>query len=351
MPDLPTPRSTALRRALDELRAGRTLSRDDALSAFHVLMDGSAPAAEIEELLLGLRRRGESAEEIAGAALALRQVMVKLESSGNGLVDTCGTGGGTIRTFNISSGAAFVAAGAGVRVAKHGNRSHTTRSGSADVFEALGIDIALPVDRASAVLREAGIVFLYAPQYHPAMRHVAPVRRKLGVSTVMNLIGPLANPAGARRQVMGVFDRDRAPQVAEALAGLRSERALVVHARVGMDEVSPAGVTDIWEVRQGRVETWVLDPADHELAHDDIDALAGGDPVVNARRVRRILEGIRDDPAGRCAVLLNAAAAIHVSGNEEDFGAAVSRARTSLDSGAALRVVERLQRLAPIAPA
>jgi anthranilate phosphoribosyltransferase len=296
---------------------------------------------------MGLRAKGETADEVAGAARALRGAMVRLEIDDAGdLVDTCGTGGGRVGTLNISTAAAFVVAGAGVPVAKHGNRSYTSRSGSADVLEALGVDIALPPERAAGVLREAGIVFLFAPAYHPAMRHVGPVRKELGVATIMNLLGPLANPASVRRQVIGVASDDRAPLVAAALARLGAAHALVVHAAVGMDEVSPSGRTNVWEIRDGGVSQWEVDPATLGLECHDLDDLAGGAPDDNARRVEQVLEG-RGASVERCAVLLNAAAALYVSGRGWTLADAASQARASLESGAALRALTALRMSAP----
>ncbi|MEO8202099.1 MAG: anthranilate phosphoribosyltransferase [Gemmatimonadota bacterium] len=335
---------SALNHALELLEAGIHLSRNQSRAAFDLLMDGTATADQMERLLLALRSLGETSEEIAGAADSLRAVMVRLSARPGALVDTCGTGGGRITTFNISSASSFVAAGAGVRVAKHGNRSHTTRSGSADLFESLGVDIGLSAERAGEVLGQIGLVFLFAPQYHPAMRHVGPTRKKLGVSTIMNLVGPLANPAGVRRQVMGVFDATKGPTVADALLRLGAEHAVVVHAQTGMDEISPSGMTDIWEVKEDRITHWLLDPEEFGLACHDLPALAGGDSSLNAARVERLLSRERDDDVGRCAVLLNAAAAIYVAEQGISFSEAVDRARSSLENGAAEKVLHDLRR-------
>jgi anthranilate phosphoribosyltransferase len=240
-----------------------------------------------------------------------------------------------------------VVAGAGVPVAKHGNRSFTSRSGSADVLEALGVDIQLSAERAAAVLGTAGLVFLYAPTFHPAMRHVGPVRRELGVPTIMNLLGPLVNPAGVHRQVIGVSDAHRAPLVAEALALLGTTHALVLHAEVGMDEVSPCGPTRVWEVREGEIAEWVIDPRRYNLACDNLEGLAGGDPAENAERIVRLLSTGTGEPAVRCAVLLNAAAGLYVSGGGWTFDEAARRATTTLESGAGRDALERLRRAAP----
>ena len=335
-----------LRHAIQLLSIGASLGAEESAAAFGVVMRGEATPVQTAALLMGLRAKGETAAELAGAVHALRCAMVRLEAGDpDRLVDTCGTGGGVVGTLNISTAAAFVVAGAGVPVAKHGNRSYTSRSGSADVLEALGVDIGLPPSRAAAVLRGAGLVFLFAPTYHPAMRHVGPVRQELGVATIMNLLGPLANPAGVGRQVIGVSSEDRGPLVAEALARLGAAHALVLHASVGMDEVSPSGATRVWEVCEGHVREWTIMPGDHELECEDLDALAGGAPAENAMRVERLLEGAGHE-AERCAVLLNAAAALYVSGNGWSFGESVERARAALESGAGAVVLAALRRAA-----
>ncbi|HET6578325.1 MAG TPA: anthranilate phosphoribosyltransferase [Gemmatimonadales bacterium] len=336
-----------LRHAIQLLSLGASLGGEESAAAFGVIMRGEATPVQTAALLMGLRAKGETAAELAGAVHALRCAMVRLDAGDpDALVDTCGTGGGAVGTLNISTAAAFVVAGAGVPVAKHGNRSYTSRSGSADVLEAMGIDISLPPARAAAVLHDAGLVFLFAPNYHPAMRHVGPVRQELGVATIMNLLGPLANPAGVRRQVIGVSSEDRASLVAEALAQLGATHALVLHAAVGMDEVSPSGATRVWEVREGEVGEWTILPDHHGLECDDLGALAGGAPAENAARVERLLGGAGHE-AERCAVLLNAAAAMYVSGNGWTFGESVGRARRALESGAGARVLAALRSAAP----
>jgi anthranilate phosphoribosyltransferase len=296
---------------------------------------------------MGLRVKGETSEEVVGAAQALRGAMLRLEvSNRDALVDTCGTGGGQVGTVNISTAAAFIAAGAGVPVAKHGNRSYTSRCGSADVLEALGIDIGLEPGRAAEVLRSSGLVFMFAPTYHPAMRHLAPVRKELGLTTIMNLLGPLANPAGVTRQVVGVADASRGPLVAEALAGLNAKHALVLHAAVGMDEISPVGCTYVWEVAEGRTHSWELDPSRYGLECRHLDGLAGGEPAENAALIERFLSG-QGSPAVRCAALLNAAAALYVSGNGWSFQESAERSRKALESGAASAALARLRLAAP----
>jgi len=259
------------------------------------------------------------------------------------LVDTCGTGGGAIGTFNISTAAALLAAGAGVRIAKHGNRSFTSQCGSADVLEALGVPIEISVPVMERALREAGIVFMFAPLMHPAMRHVGPVRRELGIPTVMNIVGPLANPAGAGRQVVGVADARRVPLIAGALQTLGTAHALVVHGEPGMDEVSPLGPTQVIEIRDGRTTEWTIDPARFGMGVGRAEELAGGPPADNAAAVRAVLAGDAP-PTARAAVLLNAAAAVFVStSGTKNFGEAVDLARAALDAGAGLAALERLR--------
>jgi len=326
------------------LAEGRSLTAGQSSAAFGVLVAGEAQRADAATLLLRLKAKGESAEEVAGAAAALRATMVRMVAPNpDDLVDTCGTGGGRVGTLNISTGAAFIAAGAGVRVAKHGNRSYTSRSGSADVLEALRVRIELSPAEAGATLAETGFTFMYAPAYHPAMRHVAAVRRELGVPTMMNLVGPLANPAGVGRQVLGAAHVDVAPILAEALLRLGTRHAMVVHADVGMDEISPVGRTRVWEVRDGAVTRWELDPADYGLAVDDLAAIAGGEPSENAARIEHLLEGGETDLAARSALVLNAAAAIYVSGLADDFSRAVQQADASLATGQGADVLARVR--------
>src|SRR5688572_1057003 len=319
------PAPNAVQTAIRRIAFGDSLDAELATEAFGTVMRGEATAAQIAALLIGLRVKGETAEEVTGAARALRGAMIRLPvASTDDLVDTCGTGGGAVPTFNISTAAALLAAGAGVRIAKHGNRSFTTQCGSADVLEQLGVSLDAPVDRVSRALEEAGIAFMFAPAMHPAMRHVGPVRRELGIPTVMNIVGPLANPAGAARQVVGVAERARMPLLAGALASLGAAHALVVHGEPGMDEISPIGPTHVAEVRDGRITEWVIDP--HQLGFDiaGTDDLAGGDPATNARIIEAVLGG--EGPAGaRAAVLLNAAAAIYVSGIVDTLVAAVGK--------------------------
>src|SRR3954469_20116356 len=308
-------------------------------------MRGEGTAAQIAALLIGLRVKGETADEVTGAARAMREAMVRLPVTDTGdLVDTCGTGGGAVPTFNISTAAALLAAGAGVRIAKHGNRSFTSQCGSADVLEALGVPIEVSPTVMERALREAGIVFMFAPLMHPAMRHVGPVRRELAIPTVMNIIGPLANPASAGRQVVGVADARRVPLIAGALRTLGTVHALVVHGEPGMDEVSPLGPTHVVEIADGETRDWTIDPARFGFPEGRVEELGGGPPAENAAAVLAVLEG-RAPPTARAAVLLNAAAALFVSGLAEvDFGESLERVQISLDDGAGLNALARLRR-------
>lgn len=305
-------------------------------------MRGEATDAQIGAVLGALAAKGETASEVAGGARALRTAMLSFDAhDATTLVDTCGTGGGAFSTFNISTAAALVAAGAGVRIAKHGNRSHSTNCGSADVLEALGVDIQPSAATMQRMLDHAGIVFMFAPAMHPAMRHVAAARRELGGPTIMNLLGPLANPARAGRQVVGVANPARVELMAGALAELGSVHALVVHGEPGMDEISPIGCTRVLEVRGGAVSEWSIDPAHFDLLSAPED-LAAGEPAQNAARLTAVLDG-SDKGGARSAVVLNAAAAIYVSGVARSYGDGVRVAAESIDSGAALRALTKLR--------
>jgi anthranilate phosphoribosyltransferase len=342
-PAAPTP---PLERAIHLLANRESLSEGLAVAVFGEVMRGAATPAQLGGLLLALRLKGETADEVAGAARALREAMVRVEIDAPHLVDTAGTGGGAVTTFNISTGAALIAAGAGATVAKHGNRSFTSRCGSADVLEALGVSVGLDAPGAARVLKDAGVAFLFAPNFHPAMRHVAPVRKELGVTTLMNLLGPLANPAGVRRQVIGVADRARGPLMAQTLLRLGVDHAMVVHGRIGMDEVSPIGETDVWEVRGGTIEEWTITPERHGLSVSDGADLSGALPRENADRLIGLLDGTDDTP-GKAALLLNGGAAIYVSGLSDNYDEGITRARAALDSGAARAALDRLRRASP----
>lgn len=335
-------RSDPLAVALELVIEGVHLNARQAEAAFDRFMDGTASEAKMAGLLVGLRAKGVSPSEVAGGVRALRSAMLPVASADAArLVDTAGTGGGAVTTFNISTAAAFVVAGAGAPVAKHGNRSFTSRSGSADVLEALGVAIDLTPEGMGAVLEEAGIVFMFAPLLHPAMRHVGPVRRELGVTTVMNILGPLTNPAGARRQVVGVADERLLDLIPGALKELGHIRALVVHGAPGMDEVSPIGPTQVAELDDGEIRRYEITPEELGLEPVEADALAGGEPEDNAAIVEAVLAG--EPGAARSAVVANAAAALMVAGLADSWQDAAELARTTLDDGAAAAALDRLR--------
>jgi anthranilate phosphoribosyltransferase len=333
----------ALTTAIRHLAQGEAIPSDELTRAFERVMVGEATSSQIAALLIGLRVRGETPEEVAAVVRAMQGVMIVLRADRpEELVDTCGTGGGTLVTFNISTAAALVAAGAGVRIAKHGNRSFTSLCGSADVLEALGVSIEVPLPIMERALRDAGIVFMFAPLMHPAMRHVGPVRRELAVPTVMNIVGPLANPAFAGRQVVGVADERRMPLIAGALRALGTMHALVVHGAPGLDEVSPLGPTGVIEIREGMLREWTVEPERYGFGHVRPEHLAGGSPKENAEIILAVLSGEASSGA-TAAVVLNAAAAIYVSGTVGTFDDAVTAAREAVHSGAGLKALERLR--------
>ena len=329
--------------AIRRLAAHEALDGPSLTLAFDAIMRGEGTAVQVAALLIGLRVKGETAAQVAGVVRALRSAMIVMHADApDELVDTCGTGGGALTTFNISTAAALLAAGLGVRIAKHGNRSFTSRSGSADVLEALGVVIDMSPAAMSKTLEMAGIVFMFAPLMHPALRHVGPIRRELGVPTVMNIVGPLANPARAGRQVVGVAEAARLPLLAEALATLGTRRALVVHGAPGLDEVSPLGLTDVVEVNDGVLTQWTIDPAIAGYGKVAAADLAGGDPADNAVLIERVLEN-RGPAGARAAVVLNAAAALYVRGGTSSFADAVQVARLGLEQGAGATALARLR--------
>jgi anthranilate phosphoribosyltransferase len=323
----------SVRAAIERAVRGGELPASLIESAFAEIAAGEATPVGIAALLVALRAKGETVGEIVGAARALRAAAVTAPCLDPRTVDTCGTGGDGAHTFNISTTAAFVVAGAGVPVAKHGNRAASSKSGSIDVLEALGVAIDLDVSAAARVLDEVGIAPFFARLAHPAMRHVAPVRQELGIRTLMNCMGPLLNPLGVRRQMIGVYDRALVPVLAEALAQLGSERVLVVHGSEGLDEITITGVTHAALLDRGAVRELVIDPRELGFPLAGSDALRGGDASENAAITLRILEG--EAGARRDVVLLNAAGVLWVAGAAGDLAAGIALARESLDSGAA----------------
>jgi anthranilate phosphoribosyltransferase len=330
---------------------GESLVREEARAVMSEVLAGKCTDAQIAALLVALHMKGETVEEIVGFAEAIRGAATPLAVVGNStidvsgterdaLVDTCGTGGDASGTFNISTATALVAAGAGVRVAKHGNRSVTSKCGSADVMEALGVNITLPPARVADCLREVGIAFLFAPAMHSAMKYVQPARRELRLRTVFNLLGPLTNPAHASAQVVGVYSDELVEKLAEALSMLGLRRALVVHGSDGLDEITISGPTRVAEVRDGQVRTYEVTPEEFGFSLASLEAIAGGDAAENARIIREVLAGKKS--ACRDVVLLNAAATLVAAGRANHLSEAVPVAVQSVDSGAALQKLEAL---------
>lgn len=327
--------------ALRIVAARKSLPRSLAEEAFGDLMDGRATEAQKGAILLGIATRGETSEEIAGAVTALRRRMRRVESRRSPLLDTCGPGGLGRNLFNVSTAAAIVAAGAGAAVAKHGNRSISSRVGSADVLEASGVRVDLDPARAGRVLDEVGIVFLFAPAFHPAMKELGTVRRELGIRTIFNALGPLANPAGAMRQLIGVGRPELVGLLGDALAALGSERAVVFHSENGLDELVPGTPAAGVEVLDGWTRPWSFDPGMLSQSPVSIEELTGGDAAENAAMLARLLEG--EAGARREAVLLNVGMALVVEGRAADLREGYERARVSIESGAAAECFERLK--------
>jgi anthranilate phosphoribosyltransferase len=332
---------------LGKLALGQRLSEDEAALAFDRMMSGDATPAQMGGFLMALRVRGETVEEITGAARTMRAKALHIAAP-PGAIDTVGTGGDGAGTFNISTAAALVVAGCGVPVAKHGNRAFSSRSGAADIFAALGVNIDAEPAIVSRAMVEAGIGFLMAPRYHSAMRHVGPTRVELGTRTIFNLLGPLSNPAGAKRQLVGVFAPHWVKPVAEVLGKLGSERAWVVHGD-GLDELTTTGTTLVAELNHGEVTSFEVTPEDAGLPRATLDDLKGGDPAANAAHLTALLDG-RRCPL-RDIVLLNSAAALIVAARARDLRQGVDQAAQSIDEGKARRVLEKLVAITNAAPA
>ena len=325
---------------IEKLVRHEDLTADEAAAAMQQVMDGNASPAALAGLLSALAMKGERPAEIVGFARTMRANAVKLSSPVGDVFDTCGTGGDRSGTFNISSAAALVVAACGVTVAKHGNRSVSSRCGSADVFEQLGVNVAAAPAVVERTLRDAGIAFFFAPTFHPSMKHAGPTRRELGIRTAFNLLGPLTNPAGASRQIVGVPKSELTELLARALMMLGSTRAWVVHGADGIDEISTTGYTKVSECRDGAVHTFYVHPADFGFEKALPGELKGGDAAVNAEMVRGVLDGRKGAP--RDVVLLNAGAALFVAGRTDSVAAGVKLAATALDSGAARATLDRM---------
>jgi len=331
-----------LRAAIGKVASGQSLTQMEAAQAFGLIMSGAASDAQVGALLMGLRVRGETIDEIAGAARAVRAVAVPVRVP-EGAIDTCGTGGDAKGTHNISTCAAFVVAGAGVPVAKHGNRSISSRSGSADVLAALGVNIECEPETVARCIEHCGLGFMFAPVHHPTIRHVTEVRRELGIRTIFNLLGPLTNPAGTKYQVVGVFAEEWVEPIARVLGLLGAERAWVVHGVDGLDELTTTGISHVAVLDRGRVSTFRISPRNAGLPDARPDDLTGGDATENAAHIRAVLQGNRGPL--RDIVLLNAAAALLVAGKANSLREGVTLAAESIDSGKAKAVLDALVEL------
>jgi anthranilate phosphoribosyltransferase len=324
---------------IGQVATGAALSREAAFDAFESMMSGEVTPSQIGGLLMALRVRGESVEEITGAVTAMRGKMLTVAAPADA-VDVVGTGGDASGSFNISTCAAFIVAGAGVPVAKHGNRALSSRSGSADVLTALGVKIDIAPDTIGTCIRKAGLGFMFAPAHHPAMKHVGPTRVELGTRTIFNLLGPLSNPAGVKRQMVGVFSRQWVEPLAHVLRNLGSDRAYVVHGSDGLDEITTAGTTAVAALEDGAVRCFEIAPEDVGLARVKPDALRGGDAEANAEALRAVLEGLKGPY--RDVAVLNAAAALVVAAKAKHLAHGVELAQHSIDSGEAEGCLDRL---------
>jgi anthranilate phosphoribosyltransferase len=328
---------------IEKLGRREDLTTTEAANAMAAIMRGEAAPAQIAGLLVALVMKGERPAELVGFAQTMREQAVRVRATADAVVDTCGTGGDRSGTFNISTAAALVLAACGVPVAKHGNRSVSSRCGSADVLEALGVNVAASPATVERCLHEVGIAFFFAPTFHPAMRHAAQARRELGVRTAFNLLGPLTNPAGAKRQIVGVPRPEHTELLARALLLLGTERAWVVHGADGLDELSTTGYTKVSECRDGTVHSFYVHPSDFGLPKSSLDTLRGGDASTNAALVRRVLDGESGPP--RNVVLLNAGAALFIAGRVPSVQEGIERAGHAIDSGKARDVLKALVRV------
>jgi len=329
-----------MKEVLSQVIDGKHLTSETAERAMELIMAGRATASQIGSLLTALRMKGETPEEIAAFARVMRRFAIHVVTENEQVVDTCGTGGDGADTFNISTAAAIVTAAAGIPVAKHGNRAMSGKTGSADVLQALGVSVELDGERAARCLREVGVCFMFAPQYHQAMKHAVGPRKELGFRTIFNVLGPLANPAGAKRQVIGTYDASLVDRMAEALRMLGTTHALIVHGDDGLDEITLSTSTQIAEIRDGRIQTYTLTPEHVGIQKHPVESFRGGDAAFNAQIIRRIFAGEQGAP--RDIVVMNAAAAIYVGGKVNTISDGVRVASAAIDGGHAQAVLERL---------
>jgi len=328
-----------IQEAIVKLSEKKDLTEIEAENAMESIMEGKATTPQIKEFLLGLKSKGETIEEITACARIMRSKSIKIEPDAMHLVDTCGTGGDNSGTFNISTAAAFVASGAGASVAKHGNRSISSKCGSADVLKALGVNIELEPKKAEECIEKVGIGFLFAPKFHPAMKYAMDARRELGVRTIFNILGPLTNPAGAKSQLMGVFDQKLVSVMAKVLQKLGSRHSIIVNGS-GLDEITLSGTTQAAEQMNGSIESYSIDPSDFGFESSPVDALKGGNPSDNARIIVDVLNGVKGPK--RDVVVLNAAAALLACGLAKDFEGGIALANRSIDAGNAMKKLDEL---------
>ena len=328
-----------IRESIDTVVSGRSLTMEEASSVMREIMEGEATPAQLGAFLTALALKGETTQEIAGMARVMREMALRVEVDGE-LVDTVGTGGDGKNTFNISTATAFIAAGAGLKVAKHGNRAASGSCGSADVLEALGVQIELSPVAVAQCINEVGVGFMFAPAFHPAMRHAGPVRREIGIRTVFNILGPLTNPAGAQTQLLGVAFPELGGIMAEVLGLLGSHHAMIVHGAGGLDEISLSGDTSVWEVRRGQVEEWTIRVEDTGLPETPIEAIRGGSKEENAATMLRLFQG--EQGAVRDMVLLNSAGVLMVGDKAETIRQGVEMSAGIIDSGAALAKLDQM---------
>ena len=329
-----------MKQALGKLIEGESLTREEARSVMTTIMEGEATTSQIGALLTALRIKGETVQEIAGFAEVMREKSIRLNHRLSGVLDTCGTGGSGIHKFNVSTTSAIICASLGVPVAKHGNRAMSGKSGSADVLEALGVNIMLTHEQAAACLENIGICFMFAQNYHPSMKHAAGPRRELGIRTGFNVLGPLTNPANAEHQLMGIYDRSKTELIAGVLRELGSRHALVVGSLDGLDEISICAPTKVSELRNGEIRTYEIAPEELGLSRHSLEQVMGGEPAHNAKIVREVLGGAQG--AYRDIVLINAAASLYAADRCEDLREGVQLAAQAIDSGAALRKLQEL---------
>ncbi len=332
-----------IKEAISKLVEGGYLTQDEAADAMNEIMNGESTPAQIASFITALRMRGETVDEITGCAKVMREKVTKIKTNADLLVDTCGTGGDSAHTFNISTVSALVAAGAGLSIAKHGNRAVSSQSGSADVLKALGVNIEADIDKVSKCIDEIGIGFLFAPLLHPAMKYAIAPRREIGIRTIFNILGPLTNPAGAQVQVLGVYDHKLTELIANVLKNLGSQHVFVVHGSDGLDEITITGKTYVTELKDGKLQSYIIEPEDFGISRSDKTSLIGGSAEENAQIALDILGGEKGPK--RDIVLLNASAAIVASGKASDIKEGIELAEESIDSGKALQKLSLLRKL------